>query len=329
MQIIISYDIVNNVNIKISQKNLNLLDFLNGIQGKKIVLFGAASAGKRAVLNLMEKGVGKKDLLFFDNNSDKWGKRILGIKVLSRQEFDKKSKSTPILITSSMFAEITAELEKSGFTNKHYIRSLLYTEHLLLKYDDEFINLLADVRDRCNMDNEEKFTLYSSMKAISGLSGEVAEVGVYKGGSAKILCEYKGDKEIHLFDTFEGLPAKTVTKDDLVKPGWLSDVDLNDVKKYLSKFSKVFFHKGLFPETADGVKNKKFCLVHLDTDIYQGTLDGLKFFWPRMAIGGRIISHDYNNVDCPGVKRAFREFFAGNLEKIIDMADTQAMAVKY
>ena len=68
MQIIISYDIVNNVNIKISQKNLNLLDFLNGIQGKKIVLFGAASAGKRAVLNLMEKGVGKKDLLFFDNN---------------------------------------------------------------------------------------------------------------------------------------------------------------------------------------------------------------------------------------------------------------------
>ena len=34
----------------------------------------------------------------------------------------------------------------------------------------------------------------------------MAEVGVYQGVSAKLICEAKGDKELHLFDTFEGLP---------------------------------------------------------------------------------------------------------------------------
>lgn len=328
MQSIISYDIVNDMNAKINRKDFNLLDFLKDIQGKKIILFGAASAGKRAVMNLMDKGIDRKDMLFFDNNSDKWGKIILGVKVMFVKDFDKIPKETPILITSSMFYEISVQLDKLHFTNVHYIRPLLYAEHLLLKYDDEFIRLLDEIREKCSMDNEEKYTLYSSMKAVSSLNGEVAEVGVYKGGSAIILCEYKGDKGIHLFDTFEGLPKKTVTKDDLVKPGWLSDVDMNEVKKDLARFRRVYLHKGLFPETADPVKDKKFCLVHLDTDIYQGTLEGLKFFWPRMVAGGRIISHDYNNVDCPGVKKAFKEFFADHPEIIIDIADSQAMVIK-
>ncbi len=38
------------------------------------------------------------------------------------------------------------------------------------------------------------------------IKGELAEVGVYKGGSAKLICEAKGNSILHLFDTFEGLP---------------------------------------------------------------------------------------------------------------------------
>ena len=39
----------------------------------------------------------------------------------------------------------------------------------------------------------------------------MAEVGVYQGVSAKLICEAKGDKELHVFDTFEGLPDKSGT----------------------------------------------------------------------------------------------------------------------
>ena len=36
--------------------------------------------------------------------------------------------------------------------------------------------------------------------------GDVAEVGVFKGGSAKIISENIRGKKLHLFETFEGLP---------------------------------------------------------------------------------------------------------------------------
>ena len=47
-----------------------------------------------------------------------------------------------------------------------------------------------------------------------------------------------------------------------------------------------------------------------------------------MVKGGRIICHDYNNVDCPGVKKAFKEFFGDRKDLIIDIADTQGMVIK-
>lgn len=285
--------------------DFDFISFLNSIRDCQVILFGAASSGKRVLLSLLEKGIKKDNLLFYDNNSDKWGKKIIGVRVMSLDDFRRIKKDTPILISSCMFEEITSQLKYLSFTDFYYVRDLLYKNQIFLKYDNRFLKILDDVSERCNMDNEEKFTLYSSMKAVKHLDGDVVEVGVYKGGSAKILCEAKGNKAIHLFDTFEGLPEKVIAEEDLVRGGWLSDVSKDDVERYLNDYSNVYFYKGLFPQTASWLKSKKFCLVHLDTDIYQGTIEGLKFFWPRMTKGGRIISHDYNNVDCPGVKRAF------------------------
>lgn len=296
------------------------------LDAKKIILFGCASSGKRVLLSLLERGIEKDKILFYDSNVTKWGKDVLGVKVISCNELMRFPRDTLIIISSCMYEEISEQLEEFAFMNFHYVRELLYAKRFLLKYDDSFLKLLDEVEEKCNMDSEEKYTLYSSMKAVSNLKGEIAEVGVYKGGSAKILAELKGNKELHLFDTFKGLPE--TQKEDLVKEGWLSDTSLEDVKKYLSDYNNLFFYEGLFPDTANPIKEKKFSLVHFDTDIYQGTLDGLKFFWKRMVKDGRIICHDYNNEDCQGVKKAFKEFFKNSPEKVIDIADTQGMVIK-
>ncbi|MDD5071978.1 MAG: macrocin O-methyltransferase [Patescibacteria group bacterium] len=227
-----------------------------------------------------------------------------------------------------MFTQISNQLKEEGFTNFHYIRSWLCEKRFFLKYSDFFIKLLEDIKEQTNMDSEEQFTLYSGMVATSKLPGEVAEVGVYKGGSAKILCETKGNKKLYLFDTFEGIPKKEITKGDLVKPNWLNETSLEGVKEYLKDYQNIFLYKGLFPETAKDISNKLFCFVHLDADTYKGTLEGLKFFWPKMVKGGRIVVHDYNNKTLPGVKKAFKEFFKDNPELIIDIADTQGMVIK-
>lgn len=48
----------------------------------------------------------------------------------------------------------------------------------------------------------ESFLIHSIARAQAKVPGEFAEVGVYEGGSARITSEVKGDKELHLFDTF-------------------------------------------------------------------------------------------------------------------------------
>src|SRR3989344_6279037 len=63
---------------------------------------------------------------------------------------------------------------------------------------------------RTTLEANEIFNIYSSVIATAKVRGDIAEVGVYRGGSAKIICLMSDkigiNKKIHLFDTFEGLP---------------------------------------------------------------------------------------------------------------------------
>ena len=53
----------------------------------------------------------------------------------------------------------------------------------------------------------EMYMVYSLALAQSRLNGDFAEVGVYKGATANVICAVKGGRVLHLFDTFDGLPA--------------------------------------------------------------------------------------------------------------------------
>lgn len=173
------------------------------------------------------------------------------------------------------------------------------------------------------LDDDEMYQIYSITKKTEKIKGDIAEVGVYRGASSKVICELKGKRNLYLFDTFEGLPGaseeKHFEKGDFYAP-------LERVKRYLGKFPNVYFYKGVFPETSDPVKNKKFSFVHFDADLYQSTLDCLKFFYPRMSKGGIIISHDY--VSSVGVTKAFAEFFKDKPEVFIELCASQVLVVK-
>ncbi|WP_428324951.1 TylF/MycF/NovP-related O-methyltransferase [Nitrosopumilus sp.] len=295
-------------------------------QNQKIILFGASSRGKRVLNNLLSKGFDKNLILFCDNDPKKYGKKIFGIPIINLEDLKKFPLDTNIFISSSMFNEIQTQLTNLGFTNIHYFHNLLFSDHVFEKYNSEFLEIIEKVNQECFLDDEEKYTLYSSLKATFALDGNIAELGVYKGGSAKIICELKKSKTLFLFDTFEGLPE--TSKNDKVQSGWLSDTSLDSVKQYLSKYDHVHFLQGIFPKTTETLNDETFCFVHLDTDLYQSTLDALSYFWPRMVSGGRIVSHDYNAPDVGGVKQAFDEFFQDFPEKIIEIADTQVMVIK-
>lgn len=196
--------------------------------------------------------------------------------------------------------------------------------------DKRFLDLVYQLRNegRTLQNIWELYNLYKGVLQTAKVDGDIVEVGVYKGGSAKLICEIKGNKNLYLFDTFEGMPQ--TGENDIIRQGAFSDVTIEEVKKYLSNYKNVFLYKGLFPETAQAINGRNVSLLHLDVDIYKSTFDALHFFYPLMSRGAIIISHDYNSKSCPGVKKAFDEFFKDKPEPIIEMSGVaQCLITKF
>lgn len=176
------------------------------------------------------------------------------------------------------------------------------------------------------LEDIEAYHVHMAVKITRKVPGDIAEVGVYKGGSAKIICQAKGDKSLHLFDTFEGLPK--VDDVDMVWPFYEGKfaASYDRVRDYLGQEKNVYFYKGIFPDTSDPVKDKRFSFVNLDVDTYESTKKCIEFFYPRMSPGGVILSHDY--LTAPGVQKAFDEFFADKAEPVIETAGSQCVVIK-
>lgn len=172
----------------------------------------------------------------------------------------------------------------------------------------------------------EAYQINRVVQAVHKIKGDMAEVGVYEGGSARIILEAEKDKTLHLIDTFAGLPE--VSKEDTrhFESGQY-EAPLEVVQRNLSEFTNTRYHKGLFPlDTGDALKDVTFSFVNLDVDIYTSSKESLEFFYPRMAKGGVIMSHDYVSAD--GVRKAFDDFFADKPEPLIEMSGSQVLVVK-
>jgi hypothetical protein len=216
-----------------------------------------------------------------------------------------------------------------GFLERFGIRSWsrLMMTALASRKDKDALKLIRQVfRDnRSLMTSYEMWIIYSVARAQMKMPGAIAEVGVYKGASAKIISELKGDKPLHLFDTFEGLPEASEHDRGIHKVGQYT-CSLESVQDYLKEYKNLYYYKGLFPDSAINVSDDRFCLAHFDVDLYEGTKACLEYFYPRMIPGGIMITHDYDIL--AGVRKAFEEFLADKPESLIEMPTTQCMIVK-
>lgn len=162
------------------------------------------------------------------------------------------------------------------------------------------------------------------------IEGDCAEVGVYKGDFASVINRYFPKRRLYLFDTFKGFDARDLARDK-AKGQVAIDADFSDtsVRKVLGKMAhpeNCVVRPGYFPETAQGVEGR-FCFVSLDTDLYEPTIAGLRFFWPRLSEGGAIFVHDCNNSNYKGIRQAVAEFSAESGVHWLPMSDRCGTAV--
>ena len=173
-----------------------------------------------------------------------------------------------------------------------------------------------------------KYVLYSlALDATRRCSGDMAECGVYKGGTAKILAELNPGRPLHLFDTFAGMPETDPAR-DLHRAGDFSETSLASVQAYLAENKNARCVQGLVPETLAAVRDRSFSFVHIDLDIYQAIKSACEFFYPRMQPGGVMLFDDYGHSSCPGARAAVDEFFADKPEVKISLITGQCSVQK-
>lgn len=188
-----------------------------------------------------------------------------------------------------------------------------------------FFRILYEIRlkfwiSKFGMTDEERFdvviqgdpirygTVLLALKDIEegNISGDFAEVGVFKGKLSQFIRKYAPNRKIYLFDTFQGFPSQ-YTEDESDER--FCNTSVEAVKKEVGDCTNVIFRIGEFPSTARGLEMLRFSFVMLDLDLYEPTLEGLRFFYPRLNSGGYLFLHDYNSPESNwAVKRAVTQF---------------------
>jgi len=190
-----------------------------------------------------------------------------------------------------------------------------------------------------------------------GIDGDFAECGVWRGGSvlSMILTLQElgvDDRDIHLYDTFEGMTEPTeldVSPIDRPALETWRDAEEKGERPWSQVFDEETFNQdavratlaetgyprerlhlvaGPVEETIPSRAPEALALLRLDTDWYESTRHELEHLYPRLAKGGILIIDDYGHWE--GARRAVDEYFAehGPPPPLTRIDYTGRMAVK-
>jgi O-methyltransferase len=214
----------------------------------------------------------------------------------------------------------------------------MYNKNLSWYVDAEYQRVWAQFPAGKNSVHERKYTLYSIAKSLNYLEGDIAECGVFHGGSSFLMLSASAgtSKKLFGFDSFEGLSVPS--PEDVIESAETFEWKAGDMSyqeeialENLAVFSdRVFLYRGWIPSRFDCVNDANFCLVHIDVDLYEPTRESLEFFYGRLVTGGMIICDDYGFQTCPGAKQAMDDFVSENgLASVIHLPTGQGIIINH
>lgn len=156
--------------------------------------------------------------------------------------------------------------------------------------------VMAKIAGVSMMDHERLASIEQSIEQTRHLDGDMAELGVFRGGTTYFMHWCNPSKIFHLFDTFTGCPEDDVYETGHRKGDFAASIE--SVQSFLG-IGNYRYHIGRFPDIASG---ERFSFVHVDCDLRVGVETAIAYFWPRMVVGGIIAFDDYGWGGCPGVK---------------------------
>ena len=199
------------------------------------------------------------------------------------------------------------------------------------KSDGDFAKLVSSVQGYTTTRPRNLWLVYSLVKQTLNLGGEIWEVGVYRGGCARVIEQAQIEDKLspmsmlRLFDTFDSVLGSNPYRDYL-RDGPAYDASEATVRDVLEgdKFS---IHKGAVPETFESLENVSISFLHLDVDLYEATLATLEFAGPRMEKSGIILVETYGYATHIGVRQAVDEFCSTANRHVTVLPTAQAIMI--
>jgi O-methyltransferase len=214
-------------------------------------------------------------------------------------------------------------------------------DRLRSQYDEKLGETVERVRERTMTGPVKLTALIEATRYVvrHEIPGAIVECGVWRGGSMQavaltLLALGETDRELHLFDTFEGMPPPTSEDTRPTESGSVSAeellaaadkdskmwaiADLHDVQEAMAETSypgeRVHFHPGLVEDTTPSAAPDTIAILRLDTDWYESTKHELEHLYERLSPGGVLILDDYG--DWSGSRKATDEWLANTGEPL-------------
>lgn len=208
----------------------------------------------------------------------------------------------------------------------------LYWPQLDWLNNKKFSSFLHGYQEEYSLNTHRRWMLSQLQRLTSTVSGDTAECGVYMGCGSSIILLHNQHSALprhhFIFDSFEGLSTPGQKDGTYWKRGDLSTRGEEAVRMKLSGFEEKTLLRGWIPEAFPAVADRAFSFVHIDVDLYQPTLESIRFFYPRLNNGGVLVCDDYGFTSCEGATKAIDEFLADKPEKMLSLPQGGGFFIK-
>lgn len=214
---------------------------------------------------------------------------------------------------------------------------LLDAEMLRCRFPDALpwqLEIIESVQSQTMTSPERILALIEAVAHICQhqIEGDFVECGVWRGGSsaaiARTLMHFgQTDRQLWMYDTFEGMVPPTDSDVDLLGQTAQSLLDEQDVEQATSVWCRspleevretmtetgfpvdhIALIQGKVEDTLPQRRPDQIALLRLDTDWYESTKCELEYLYPSVVGGGVLIIDDYGHWQ--GCRKAVDEYFA-------------------
>lgn len=201
--------------------------------------------------------------------------------------------------------------------------------------------LAAKNQDMSDIDRLVNIYWVLSQSLYFKVPGQVVELGCNAGLTSvflrMIMDSRDPERELHVYDSFEGLPAPGPHDTYLEEGECLTSVDalLQTFADWGVRPPEI--HAGWFSETLPDGLPERISFAYLDSDFYDSIQTSLRAVWPRLSAQGSILIDDYGDAEknprawcgLPGVKQACDDFFADHPADVQVLVGTGDLAMAH